>query len=174
MDLSSIGLGGLGGLGGTEGVRGSAATSSGSAAAQAAQRGDSPTSISKPAELLSKLGQLAASDPAKFGNVASDVATGLKDAAKKATGEDATRLNELADNLAKAAKHGNMSPVHAKKLKPKVKVKPRPHPHAAAAPGGAAQSALQGAISKVDVALASSSAASGAPSVAAAKSASAA
>jgi hypothetical protein len=60
--------------------------------------------ISKFGDLLSKLQDLSAKDPAKFKQVASDIASKLKDA----SGSD-PRLKDLADKFSKAAESGDMS-----------------------------------------------------------------
>ncbi len=65
--------------------------------------------MSKPAELFSKLQQLQASDPEKLKQVLADIAEKLRDAASQKEGEQAQRLNELADRFEAASQDGDLS-----------------------------------------------------------------
>ncbi|MBN9420711.1 hypothetical protein ABS71_08075 [bacterium SCN 62-11] len=58
---------------------------------------------------MGQLQQLQQQDPAKFKQFMSDEAAKLKDAASKATGEDAKRLSSLADKFSQAASSGDLS-----------------------------------------------------------------
>lgn len=58
---------------------------------------------------MSQLQQLQQQDPAKFKQFMSDEAAKLKDAASKATGEDAKRLSSLADKFSQSASSGDLS-----------------------------------------------------------------
>jgi len=67
------------------------------------------TSISGPGRMFHELSQLSKSDPTKFKQVVSDMASSLRADAQNATGEQATRLSQLADRLDKVAQSGNLS-----------------------------------------------------------------
>ena len=67
------------------------------------------TSISKPGQLFKELQNLSTSDPAKFKQVTSDIATQLKQAAQGATGSQAAFLNKMATKFATAAQTGDAS-----------------------------------------------------------------
>ena len=146
MNVGSIGLETVAGSQAT--AKASSATSAAAAREQDAARG---ASISQPAELLSKLGELQAKDPEKFGEVAGAVASGLKDAASKATGGDATKLHQMSEDISRAHKALDVSAARAKRLKGKLRPKPA---HRAQAASGPVKSALDAAIAKVDTALA--------------------
>ncbi len=60
-------------------------------------------SVSKQALFLSKLKQLQQTDPAKYKQVLTDVATAFQDAAKTATGAEQQHLNALASKFTQAA-----------------------------------------------------------------------
>lgn len=66
-------------------------------------------SLSGPAQFLSKLQSLEQSDPAQAKQVLGDIASKLKADAGQATGTQADRLNQLADNFQKAAATGDLS-----------------------------------------------------------------
>ena len=76
MKVGSVGLESVAGSMGVG--RTAPATEAAAARDRSAERG---ATISQPAELLSKLGDLSQKDPATFGEVAGAVASGLKDAA---------------------------------------------------------------------------------------------
>jgi hypothetical protein len=65
--------------------------------------------LSKPGELMQKLSQLQASDPAKFKDVVQKISDSFATAAKNATGDDAKRLQDVADKFAQAAESGDLS-----------------------------------------------------------------
>lgn len=64
---------------------------------------------SKPGEVLNKLAQLLESDPDKFKEVTAKIAEKLKEAAASATGQDAERLNSLAEKFQQASDSGDLS-----------------------------------------------------------------
>jgi hypothetical protein len=115
--------------------------------------------VSRPAELLSKLGELRDKDPGAVTEVASAVSSTLKDAASKASGDDAKKLGDLAADVTHAAKAHDAGKARAKKAR-RGKVGKA---YAGGQPPGAAASApvanaLDAAIAKVDAALSSTSA----------------
>ena len=122
--------------------------------------------ISQGGGLMSKLQQLLAKDPAKFKEVVSKLATDVKTAAGKATGDQASFLTKLADNLSKAADTGSMSP-----LQPKGGAggAHKHHKHAegmggpAGGAGGAMQAIVQSALTSVNAALGVSSSGDASP-----------
>ncbi|HVW29645.1 MAG TPA: hypothetical protein VHC69_29985 [Polyangiaceae bacterium] len=67
------------------------------------------TSISGPGRMFHELSQLSKSDPSKFKQVVGDMASQLRADAKNASGDEATRLNSIADRLDKVAQSGNLS-----------------------------------------------------------------
>jgi hypothetical protein len=67
------------------------------------------TNISGPGRMFHELSQLSQSDPAKFKQVVGNMATQLRADAQNATGDEATRLNSIADRLDKVAQSGNLS-----------------------------------------------------------------
>ena len=115
-------------------------------------------SISKAGDFMSKLQDLLQQDPAKFKEVVGQMAKDMKDAAGKATGDDAKRLNALADGLSQAASTGDLSALQPKQGAPPGQaagVHKGHHGHGHRHGGGssAVQSALQGAIATLDQAL---------------------
>ena len=58
---------------------------------------------------MKKLSDLQQSDPTKFKEVVQQISSSFASAAQNATGEDATRLNNLADKFGQAAQSGDMS-----------------------------------------------------------------
>lgn len=74
--------------------------------------GDAATTrVSKQAQFLNKLKRLQQSDPAKFKQILTDVATALQAAAKTATGTQQQNLTSLAAKFTQAA-NGNLSALH--------------------------------------------------------------
>jgi hypothetical protein len=65
--------------------------------------------ISGPGRMFHQLSELSKSDPAKFKQVVSDMASALRADAQNATGDQASRLSQLADRLDKVAQSGNLS-----------------------------------------------------------------
>jgi hypothetical protein len=65
--------------------------------------------ISKPAQLYSKLQQLASSDPAKLKEVCSTIADQLESASKSATGFDSKMYSDLAGKFRNVAEGGDVS-----------------------------------------------------------------
>jgi HSP90 family molecular chaperone len=66
------------------------------------------TQLSPMATLLNQLQKLQQSDPSKFKSVMSSIADALKGDAQNATGQQAQRLNDLADKFSQAAQTGQM------------------------------------------------------------------
>ncbi|HEX4339077.1 MAG TPA: hypothetical protein VH062_24385 [Polyangiaceae bacterium] len=66
-------------------------------------------SISGPGRMFHQLQQLSESDPTKFKQVMSDMASSIRADAKNATGDEATRLSSIADRLDKVSQSGNLS-----------------------------------------------------------------
>jgi len=66
----------------------------------------STAKISEMGQMLSKLQSLATSKPDEFTSLASSIADKLTAAAQQASGDDATRLTELADRFRTAAQDG--------------------------------------------------------------------
>ncbi len=66
-------------------------------------------SISGPGRMFHELKELSQSDPTKFKQVVSDMASSLRTDAKNATGDEASRLSQVADRLDKVAQSGNLS-----------------------------------------------------------------
>ena len=127
------------------------------------------SNISKPAELLQKLQQLQQQDPAKFKQVASQLADGLEKVAAQSGNSNGLAAN-LASALKSAADSGDLSSVQAALTPP-----PRPnaapsakntqgaqstqgHHHGHYHGGAAVASALSSAIGQIDAALQASSA----------------
>jgi hypothetical protein len=73
------------------------------------------TSMSKMAEMMSKLKDLEKTDPAKAKQVLTSIASKLNKAAESATGDDATHIKELAGKFSKAAESGDMSALEPSK-----------------------------------------------------------
>ena len=76
----------------------------------------SQVQVSQPGQLMRQLSDLSKSDPTKFKEVVQQLSDSFDAAAQNATGEDATRLSELADKFAQAAESGDMlalRPQHA-------------------------------------------------------------
>jgi hypothetical protein len=65
--------------------------------------------LSKPAQLFSKLQELAKSDPEKFKQVCADIAEKLKAASQETTGRDANMLADLAQKFQNVADGGDIS-----------------------------------------------------------------
>lgn len=65
--------------------------------------------ISGPGRMFHQLSELSKSDPTKFKQVVSDMASALRADAQNATGDQASRLSQLADRLDKVAQSGNLS-----------------------------------------------------------------
>ena len=78
--------------------------------APSAMGGSEMATISGPGQFFSDLQQLSQSDPTKFKQVASQLATSFQNAASNATGADAQRLNSIANNLSQAAQTGSLQP----------------------------------------------------------------
>jgi len=95
----------------------------------ATQSVDSPTGMSKMGELMKKLDGLATSDPDKFKEVTSNIASQLKDLASTLSGDEADHVSDLASKFEGAAKSGTMN-----SLKPSGP----PPPQGGAPPKGAA------------------------------------
>ncbi|HEX3595426.1 MAG TPA: hypothetical protein VHU80_10000 [Polyangiaceae bacterium] len=94
----------------TQLIVGAAATSPEPPQADATGLGAPATaSISGPGRMFHELKQLSESDPTKFKQVVSDMASSLRADAKNASGDDATRLSSIADRLDKVAQSGNLS-----------------------------------------------------------------
>ena len=146
MNLSGVGnSGSITDLTALYGAQVSRATSSStiSAATSATEDTTGKTdslSISKPAEMFSKLEQLKASDPEKFKQVVTDIASKLKSAAEKQSGPAAAMLSDLAGKFENVAKGGDLS-----QLKP-----PNPPNFAGGARGAAGQRPPQGIRRQVD------------------------
>jgi len=128
------------------------------------------SNISKPAELLQKLQQLQQQDPAKFKQVASQLADSLQKVADQ-SGNSNGLAAKLASALKSAADSGDLSSVQAA-LTPPTRQNAAPsaantqgakgtqgHHHGHHHGGGAAASALSSAITQIDAALEASSAA---------------
>lgn len=125
--------------------------------------GAGSASISKPAELLSKLKQLEQTDPAKFKQVVTQLSSDLKTAAGKATGAQADFLNKMADGFAQAATTGDLSAMQPPQGGPpggqaQGAGHHHHHHHGGGAPGGdAVQAAFATALSSIDSALGATS-----------------
>ena len=65
--------------------------------------------ISGPGRMFQQLADLGQSDPTKFKAVLSDMASTLRADAQKATGDEASRLSQIADRLDKASQSGNVA-----------------------------------------------------------------
>ena len=109
-------------------------------------------SVSAGGDLMSKLAKLQQQDPAKFKEVVSQIATDVKSAAGKATGEQATELNKLADNFSQAATSGSLSTMQPAGRGPGA-AHHKGHKGHHGGPSGVMQSIVQGAIGQVDKAL---------------------
>ena len=77
--------------------------------------GDNDGRGGKVSDMVSKLDQLSTQNPAQFAKVTADMASQFRDAARSATGDDAKRLNGLADGLTQASKSGNTSSLKGKR-----------------------------------------------------------
>jgi hypothetical protein len=111
--------------------------------------------VSPGGDLMSKLAKLQQQDPAKFKEVVSQIATDVKAAAGKATGEQATELNKIADNFSQAATTGSLQSMQPAGGGPGAahhKGGHRGH-HGMGGAGSVMQSIVQGAIGQVDKAL---------------------
>jgi hypothetical protein len=69
----------------------------------------STVGISSPGQFFSTLQNLMQSDPTKAKDVLDQLATQVRDDASNASGDQATRLNELADKLQQAGDSGSLS-----------------------------------------------------------------
>jgi hypothetical protein len=69
--------------------------------------GDS-AGMSKMAETMKSLSELQSSDPDKFKDVTASIAKSLEELAKDQSGEDASRLTELAEKFKQASESGTM------------------------------------------------------------------
>lgn len=65
--------------------------------------------VSQPAEMLSKLQQLKTSDPEKFKQVVSDIASKLKSASQQKSGFGSKMLSDLAEKFQNVADGGDLS-----------------------------------------------------------------
>jgi hypothetical protein len=111
--------------------------------------GAASATISPRAGLLSKLKQLADTDPAKFKEVTAKLASDLKTQAQSATGDDAKALGALADRLEKASQSGSLDAG-----RPQGKGGPHGHHgHHHGGPSAAVSAAIASASAAVDQAL---------------------
>ena len=108
LTLSGSSLTGASAISGLSNLTQSGATNAGTGAVSSADGDAATTSVSKQARFLNKLKQLQQSDPAKFKQVLTDVATALQAAAKTATGAQQQNLTALAAKFTQAA-NGNLS-----------------------------------------------------------------
>lgn len=128
--------------------------------------------ISQGGDLMGKLQQLLQQDPAKFKEVVTKLAGDVKTAAGKATGDQASFLNKLADNLTKAADSGSMTPLQPSSAGQQGQAgaggaggHKHHHHHGGGGGGGGGaggmmQSIVQGALDQVNKALGGSAASS--------------
>jgi len=70
---------------------------------------DPPPDVSEQGRIMQELSDLQKSDPAKFKEVAGEIAQKLRDAASGASGSQATFLQKLADKFDAASQSGDMS-----------------------------------------------------------------
>jgi len=84
-------------------------TTTSTAVEASAADGSTKVDISGPGRFFTKLQSMMQSDPAQAKDVLGSLATQLRDSAKSASGDDATRLNALADKLQQAAESGDAS-----------------------------------------------------------------
>lgn len=101
----------------TSSVSSSTSTQTTGTAASTLDRSDS-LDISGPAEMFSKLQELAESDPEKLKEVCSDIAEKLKNAAENQTGKDAEMLTDLAKKFQSVADGGDVSQLTPSKPPP--------------------------------------------------------
>jgi hypothetical protein len=113
--------------------------------------------ISQGGGLMGKLQQLLQQDPAKFKEIVTKMAADVKTAAGKATGDQASFLTKLADNLSQAASTGSMAPLQPKSGAGGAGGAHKHHHHAGGAEGGGAggpmQAIVQSALDQVNQAL---------------------
>ena len=93
----------------TSGGASSSTTASSTLAAALNTQGSDATDVSKGAQTMQKLSDLASSDPEKFKEVAQEISDKLTEAAKNSTDSNSSKmLTEMAGKFSSAATSGNM------------------------------------------------------------------